>query len=51
MLLEMVDNMVVDYDPKVIDHYLGEFSITYKAVKHGKPGIRATCSSPFIPLG
>ncbi|KAK9832376.1 hypothetical protein WJX74_008052 [Apatococcus lobatus] len=27
-----------------------EFSISYKPVKHGKPGIGATHSSRFIPL-
>ena len=36
--------------PEMIGHYLGEFSITYKPVKHGQPGIRATHSSRFIPL-
>lgn len=34
----------------MIGHYLGEFSITYKPVKHGRPGIGATHSSRFIPL-
>ncbi|MGH0156074.1 UNVERIFIED_CONTAM: hypothetical protein FKN15_030827 [Acipenser sinensis] len=36
--------------PEMIGHYLGEFSITYKPVKHGRPGIGATHSSRFIPL-
>merc|ERR1719163_1133031 len=31
--------------PEMIGHYLGEFSITYKPVKHGRPGIGATHSS------
>merc|ERR1712243_232479 len=31
--------------PEVVRHYLGEFSITYKPVKHGRPGIGATHSS------
>merc|ERR1712026_257981 len=35
--------------PEMIGHYLGEFSITYKPVKHGRPGIGATHSSRFIP--
>merc|ERR1711912_62441 len=30
--------------PEMIGHYLGEFSITYKPVKHGRPGIGATHS-------
>lgn len=34
----------------MIGHYLGEFSITYRPVKHGRPGIGATNSSRFIPL-
>ena len=34
----------------MIGHYLGEFSITYKPVRHGRPGIGATNSSRFIPL-
>lgn len=36
--------------PEMIGHYLGEFSVTYKPVKHGRPGIGATHSSRFIPL-
>ena len=36
--------------PEMIGHYLGEFSITYKQVHHGRPGIGATHSSRFIPL-
>jgi len=40
----------VEIKPEVIGHYLGEFSISCKAVKHGRPGIGATHSSRFIPL-
>merc|ERR1712007_235272 len=40
----------VEIKPEMIGHYLGEFSITYKPVKHGRPGIDATHSSRFIPL-
>ncbi|CAK8674532.1 small ribosomal subunit protein uS19 [Clavelina lepadiformis] len=57
---EMVGSMVgvyngktfnqVEIKPEMIGHYLGEFSITYKPVKHGRPGIGATHSSRFIPL-
>jgi small subunit ribosomal protein S15e len=36
--------------PEMIGMYLGEFSITYKPVTHGRPGIGATHSSRFIPL-
>ncbi|CAB1317732.1 unnamed protein product [Coregonus sp. 'balchen'] len=45
ILPEMVGSM-----PEMCGHYLGEFSITYKPVKHGRPGIGATHSSRFIPL-
>jgi len=57
---EMVGSMVgvyngvtfnaVEIKPEMIGHYLGEFSITYKPVRHGRPGIGATNSSRFIPL-
>lgn len=57
---EMVGNVIgvyngktfnqVEVKPEMIGHYLGEFSITYKPVKHGRPGIGATHSSRFIPL-
>merc|ERR1711862_10782 len=40
----------VEIKPGMIGHYLGEFSISYKPVRHGKPGIGATHSSRFIPL-
>src|SRR5699024_9092451 len=38
----------VEIKPEMIGHYLGEFSVTYKPVKHGRPGIGATHSSRFI---
>ncbi|EDQ91226.1 uncharacterized protein MONBRDRAFT_17960 [Monosiga brevicollis MX1] len=57
---EMIGSMVGVYNGKTFNqveikaemtgHYLGEFSITYKPVKHGRPGIGATNSSRFIPL-
>ena len=40
----------VEIKPEMIGHYLGEFVLTYKPVKHGRPGIGATHSSRFIPL-
>ncbi|KAG9300624.1 hypothetical protein G9A89_005224 [Geosiphon pyriformis] len=40
----------VEVKPDMIGHYLAEFSISYKPVKHGRPGIGATHSSRFIPL-
>jgi small subunit ribosomal protein S15e len=40
----------VEIKPDMIGHYLGEFAISYKPVKHGRPGVGATNSSRFIPL-
>jgi small subunit ribosomal protein S15e len=40
----------VEIKPEMVGFYLGEFSISYKPVKHGRPGIGATHSSRFIPL-
>ena len=44
------DFVNVEVKAGMIGHYLAEFSITYKPVKHGRPGIGATNSSRFIPL-
>jgi len=40
----------VEVKPEMIGHYLGEFSISYKPTRHGRPGIGASTSSRFIPL-
>ena len=40
----------VEIKGEMIGHYLGEFSMSYKPVMHGRPGIGATHSSRFIPL-
>jgi small subunit ribosomal protein S15e len=40
----------VDIKAEMTGHYLGEFSCTYKPVRHGKPGIGATASSKFTAL-
>jgi len=40
----------VEIKPEMVSTYLGEYSISYKPVKHGRPGIGATHSSRFIPL-
>eukprot|EP01003_Olkasia_polycarbonata_P000163 NODE_1031_length_626_cov_258.809359_g959_i0.p2 GENE.NODE_1031_length_626_cov_258.809359_g959_i0~~NODE_1031_length_626_cov_258.809359_g959_i0.p2 ORF type:complete len:111 (-),score=21.90 NODE_1031_length_626_cov_258.809359_g959_i0:240-572(-) len=57
---EMIGSVVGVYNGKVfnaveikgemVGHYLGEFSMSYKPVKHGRAGIGATKSSRFIPL-
>ena len=40
----------VEIKADMVGHYLAEFSISYKPVRHGRPGIGATSSSKFIPL-
>ncbi len=40
----------VEIAPEMIGHYLGEFAITNKPVKHGSPGIGASRSSLYVPL-
>ncbi|KAI7843419.1 hypothetical protein COHA_002897 [Chlorella ohadii] len=40
----------VEIKPDMVGHYLAEFSISYKPVGHGRPGIGASTSSRFIPL-
>ena len=57
---EMVGSVVDVYGGKywnsvevrsdMIGHYLGEFSLTYKPIKHGKVGVGATRSSKFTSL-
>jgi len=40
----------VRINEKMVGHYLGEFAITNKPVRHGRPGIGASRSSMYIPL-
>ena len=40
----------VEIKPEMVGHYLGEFSVTNKPVKHGSPGIGASKSSMYVPL-
>jgi small subunit ribosomal protein S19 len=40
----------VEIKPGMIGHYLGEFAITNKPVRHGTPGIGASRSSMYVPL-
>ena len=44
------DFVSVKVTPEMIGHYLGEFAITNKPVKHGSPGIGASRSSLYVPL-
>jgi small subunit ribosomal protein S19 len=40
----------VEITAHMIGHYLGEFAITNKPVRHGSPGIGASRSSMYVPL-
>ena len=40
----------VTIKPEMVGHYLGEFAITNKPVRHGTPGIGASRSSMYVPL-
>jgi small subunit ribosomal protein S19 len=40
----------VEIKPAMIGHFLGEFAITNKPVRHGTPGIGASRSSMYVPL-
>lgn len=40
----------VNIKEEMIGHYLGEFALTRKPVKHGAPGVGATRSSMYVPL-
>lgn len=44
------DFVALEIKPEMIGHYLGEFAITNKPVKHGTPGIGASRSSMYVPL-
>ena len=40
----------ITVEPEMVGHYLGEFALTRKKVKHTGPGVGATRSSKFMPL-
>lgn len=42
--------VTVEIEPKMIGHYLGEFTQNREDVKHSAPGLAATRSSKHIPL-
>jgi small subunit ribosomal protein S19 len=42
--------VALDIKPEMIGHYLGEFAISNKPVRHGTPGIGASRSSMYVPL-
>jgi small subunit ribosomal protein S19 len=42
--------VAIEITPEMIGHYLGEFAITNRPVRHGTPGIGASRSSMYVPL-
>ncbi len=44
------DFVAIEITPAMIGHYLGEFAITNRPVRHGTPGIGASRSSMYVPL-
>ncbi len=44
------DFLEFEIKPEMIGHYLGEFALTRKEVKHSAPGVGATRSSKYVPL-
>ena len=42
--------IAIEIAPEMIGHYLGEFAVTNKPVRHGTPGIGASRSSMYVPL-
>ncbi len=40
----------IEVTPGMVGHFIGEFAITNKPVKHGTPGIGASRSSMYVPL-
>src|SRR5512143_3460295 len=42
--------VAVEIKAEMIGHYVGEFAITNKPVRHGTPGIGASRSSMYVPL-
>ncbi len=40
----------VEIKAEMIGHFVGEFAITNKPVRHGTPGIGASRSSMYVPL-
>ncbi len=60
VLPEMIGRTIRIYDgkefqqisiqPEMLGHFLGEFALTRKSVKHTGPGVGATRSSKYMPL-
>ena len=41
---------IIEIKAEMLGFYLAEFSISYKPVRHGRPGIGATKSSTFVAI-
>ena len=41
---------LVEVKPEMIGLYLGEFSITYRPVRHGRPGLGNSAAQKFMPV-
>lgn len=41
---------IVELTSEMVGHFLGEFALTRRRVKHSAPGIGATKSSMYVPL-
>jgi small subunit ribosomal protein S15e len=55
LMIQWTSHMATDFlhlclQAEMIGTYLAEYSMTYKPIKHGRPGIGATASSKFVPL-
>ena len=46
----VVGAITVEIKPEMIGHYLAEFSITYKPIKHGRAGMAGSKGAMFVPL-
>ena len=44
------DFVSIEVKPEMVGHFMGEFAITNKPVRHGTPGIGASRSSMYVPL-
>ncbi|KAA0001468.1 MAG: 30S ribosomal protein S19 [Thermoplasmata archaeon] len=42
--------VTLNIKPEMVGHYLGEFALTRKEVRHAGPGVGATRSSKYLPL-
>lgn len=41
---------LVEVKPEMVGLYLAEFSISYRPVRHGRPGISAAAAQKFMPV-